>query len=295
MILLVGATGLLGSRIAQRLAQGETQVRALLRPETDGSAVEALGIEIVRGDLRDRTSLAPAVAGVDTVISTANAIGRILAGDRSLTIRDVDELGYEHLITEAERAGVGRFAYLSFGGVVRDAGVPFTEAKLATERRLGQSSLRPVLVCPDMFQEVWLSSAVQFDWEAGKVTIFGRGQSKAAYVAVDDVAEAVVRLVAHPNPPEVVPLGGPEAISREEAVEAFARATGRSIRVRRVPRAVLRVGSLLMRSVRPATASVMGMALAVDRADSGLGPDMFRELGISPRPVSTYIAEVAKP
>jgi uncharacterized protein YbjT (DUF2867 family) len=294
MILLVGGTGLLGSRIAERLARREAGVQALVRPQTDGSVLEALGIGIVRGDLRDRSSLGPAVTGVDTVISTANAIGRILAGDKSLAIRDVDEVGYEHLIGEAERAGVGRFVFLSFGGIVRDAGVPFTEAKLATERRLRQSSMRPVLVCPDMFQEVWFSPAVQFDWSAGKVTIFGKGQTKAAYVAIDDVAEAVVRLAEAPDPAEVVPLGGPEAISREEAVQAFGHAAGRDISVRHVPRAMLRVGSVRMRRIRPAMASVMGMALASDRADTGLGPETFHELGIDPRPVSAYIAEVAK-
>jgi uncharacterized protein YbjT (DUF2867 family) len=294
MILLVGGTGLLGSRIARLLAEREARVRALVRPQTDASALEALGIEIVRGDLRDRSSLGPAVAGIDTVVSTANAIGRILAGDRSLAIRDVDETGYENLIGQADRAGVGRFVYLSFGGVVRDAGVPFTEAKMATERLLRQSSMRPVVVCPDMFQEVWLSPAVQFDWSAGKVTIFGKGQTIAAYVAVDDVAEAVVRLAEASDPAEVVPLGGPEAISREEAVQAFARATGRSIAVRHVPRAMLRVGSTVMRRFRPAMASVMGMALATDLADSGLGPEAFHELGINPRPVSAYIAEVAR-
>jgi uncharacterized protein YbjT (DUF2867 family) len=295
MILLVGGTGLLGSRIAHRLARPQATVRALVRPETDSSALEALGIEVVRGDLRDRPSLVPAVAGVETIVSTANAIGRILAGERDLAIQDVDVRGYENLIEVAEGAGVSRFIYLTFGGAVRDAGVPFTEAKLATERRLRASSMQPVMVCPDMFQEVWLSPAVGFDWPAGKATVFGRGQAKAAYFAVDDVAEAVERLAEHAQPPDVVPLGGPEAITREEAVEAFARATGRDIAVRHVPRTMLRIGSVLMRTLRPATASVMGMALTADRADTGLGPEMFRELGITPRPVSAYITEVATP
>src|SRR5215212_11588801 len=97
-LLLVGGTGQLGGKIAERLARRDIPFRALVRPETDASTLESLGAEVVRGDLTDRPSLPAALSGVRTVITTANAISRILAGAKDLTIDAVDRQGNESLI-----------------------------------------------------------------------------------------------------------------------------------------------------------------------------------------------------
>jgi uncharacterized protein YbjT (DUF2867 family) len=145
MILLCGGTGLLGSSIARRLAERTPGFRALVRPGTDASQLERLGAEIVRGDLRDAAALPPAVAGVQTVISTANAMSRVLGGKTDLTLRNVDDLGNANLVRAAEQAGVERFVFLSFPGAILAASTPFSDAKLATEHRLQQSSMHEVM------------------------------------------------------------------------------------------------------------------------------------------------------
>lgn len=119
--------------------------------------------------------------------------------------------------------------------------------------------------------------------------IFGRGRSRVAYVGIPDVAAAIVALAAHPDPPSSVELGGPEAITRLDAVEAFEHALQQPIRRRHIPRAGMMIGSRILRGIRPELASSMAMGLAMDRQDSSLGPAAFAELGISPRPVSEYI------
>lgn len=101
MILVCGATGDLGGRIARLLVSEGRRVRALVRPATDATGLEDDGIQVIRGDLRDPASLDAAMAGVDTVITTANAIGRLLAGAKDLTIAAVDGEGNKHLIRAA--------------------------------------------------------------------------------------------------------------------------------------------------------------------------------------------------
>jgi NADH dehydrogenase len=293
MILVCGATGQLGSLIVTRLRQRDLAVRALVRPRTDASLLEALGVEIARGDLRDPASLAAAVSGVSTVISTANTIGRVVAGEKGLTIRDVDDRGHASLIQAAEDAGVERFVFVSFSREVLASRTPFARAKLATEARLEASGMRHVIVRPEMFQEIWLSELTQFDWRQSKLTIFGKGQAAHAYVAVDDVAAAMVELALADDPPSVVTLGGPERLTRVEAAEAFERATGRTMKRSHVPRLALRVGSLAMRPFNPVTASLMGQSLAADTSPSTGDDAHFRSLGIEPKPVSRYIEEIA--
>ncbi len=153
--------------------------------------------------------------------------------------------------------------------------------------------MHEVVVRPDMFQEIWLSSAVQFDWLKGSVTIFGRGDARHRYVAVDDVAQAVVRWTVAREAPRDVSFGGPEAMTRKEAVDAFERALGTRIKRRHIPRLGLRIGSRALRGVRPVLSSVMGQALAADLHDSEADDAPLRTLGVDPRPVSQYIEEVA--
>jgi uncharacterized protein YbjT (DUF2867 family) len=267
--------------------------RALVRPATDAGALEGLASEIVRADFRDPASLPPALAGIVTVVSTVNAIGRLLAGAHDISIRDVDDRGNANLIAAAETAGVERFVYVSMLGDHAGAHTPFTDAKAATERRLRESPLREVVIRPDAFQEVWLGPAGGFDVAAGTVRIYGKGLARRRHVAIDDVAEAVVLLALADDPPRSIDLAGPEPMSASEAATAYEHALGRPLKVSHVPRIVMRVGRTLMRPIKPEVASIMGMALASDLAATQVDDEGFRGLGVEPRAASTFITEVA--
>ena len=69
MLLLVGGTGNLGGRIARRLAAHDLPFRAIVRPSTDPGELTRTATAVVRGDLRDISSLQPAVEEIDTVIA----------------------------------------------------------------------------------------------------------------------------------------------------------------------------------------------------------------------------------
>lgn len=294
MYLLVGATGLLGGRIAARLAGRGLPVRAVVRPATDASALRALGIEVVPGDMRDVASLDAALHGVDTVITTANAMARALAGDRSVSIHDVDEVGNANLVDAAARAGVRRFVFVSMDRSELAAGTSFTDAKLATEERLRGAPFRTVVIRPEAFQEVWLSPLIGFDPVHGSVRVFGAGRARMPYVSVDDVAEAIVRLAAMEEPPAEVRLAGPEALSTEELVQRWTAFGGPEPKVSHVPRPMLAIGSFVLRPFKPALASTMGMALHADRVQTDATDADFRALGIEPRPVSAFLNELAE-
>ena len=82
MTLVVGATGALGFEISTRLRARGLPVRALVRGGSDRErALAALGVESVRGDLRDPASLKAACSGVSRVITTANAVVPRRKGD----------------------------------------------------------------------------------------------------------------------------------------------------------------------------------------------------------------------
>jgi len=276
---------MLGGRIADRLRDRGVPFRALVRQESPGFA------DSVVGDLRDRASLDRALEGVDTVITTVTAIGRLLSGSQKGSLLATDEAGTANLIDAAEQAGVERFVYLSATGIEDNPAMPFARGKLASERRLHSSRLREVIVRPEAFQEIWISPTAGLDWESGKLKIFGRGESKVPYVAVDDVAEATVRLALADDPPRIVEFGGPEAVSRKQLCDAIERVTGRPMKRSHVPRLVLRVASRALAPVKPAVASLMALALRMDTKDSSIDAAALIALGVEPRSASAYVEQ----
>ena len=111
MTLVTGATGFIGSHLTRVLLQRGCRVRVLVRPVSRLNAIEALPVDVVRGDLRDPASLAAAVDGVRRVFHAA--------ADYRLWTRDPRELyasnveGTRHLIDACRRAGIERFVYTS--------------------------------------------------------------------------------------------------------------------------------------------------------------------------------------
>lgn len=291
MILVCGATGLLGGRITERLLAADQDVRALIRPETDASLVRAAGAAIARGDLRGPTSVRAALVGVDTVVTSANAISRILDGDKDLTIADVDLDGHLDLIRAAEAAGVGRFVFVSSAGV--GAGLeriaPLAAAKWQVEQALRASSMEVVIVRPDMLMEIWLEPLSGVEPARGRAVVYGRGQAAHRYVASDDVAELCAQLAVAERPPTIAEVGGPEALTRNQVVAAFAAAAARELRVRHVPRGVLATSTRALWRFKPALASMLGIALFSDTHESTSDDAPLRAVGIQPRTASDYI------
>ena len=236
MILVVGATGMLGGEVCRQLTlKGET-VRALVRPASDPvkvAALKELGIEIVAGDLRDPASLAQACRGVSAVITTVSSMPfSYVPGENDIRTTDTD--GAAGLIAAAQAAGVSHFVYTSFSRNIDDP-FPLRDAKRATETILRTSGMRYTILRPSCFMEVWLTPAVGFDAAGAKVTIYGTGEAGISYIAVPDVATFTVRSLATPAAwNAALELGGPAAVSQAEAVRLFERVAERSFEVTRV-------------------------------------------------------------
>jgi uncharacterized protein YbjT (DUF2867 family) len=293
MILVAGGSGDLGSRIVRLLRDGQQEVRCLVRPTTDTAPLRELGAEIVLGDLTDPASLPAACEGATTVVASATAIARVLGGAKHPSIHEVDEVGMTALVDAAEGAGVERFVYVSYAGADAALGTPLERAKVATEKRLARSPMRRVVVRPDAFQEIHLAPIGRFDIRAGKVAVFGKGDTPRRWVATDDVARLVAAVATEEDPPEIVTFGGPEPISRNEAIALAERVTGRTIRVQRMPRALARLGMRLLDRPLPAMATVFGTGLTQDLLEVTWDDAPLRERGITPRSASEWIREQA--
>jgi UDP-glucose 4-epimerase len=110
-ILVTGATGKVGSRLARRLIQRGHQVRALVRDPARAADLHAAGLEIAKGDLLERESLDAAVRGVDAVVHCA----AFFRGATPEQAHEVNDRGTQHLASAARAASVKRFIFTSTG------------------------------------------------------------------------------------------------------------------------------------------------------------------------------------
>jgi uncharacterized protein YbjT (DUF2867 family) len=294
MILVVGGTGDLGGRVVRLLRERGQAVRCLVRAGSDDAALRSLGVEVVRGDLTEPDTLTAACQGIDTVVATATVIGRLLAGGRQPSIRAVDQDGMAYLVTAAESAGVGRFVYVSIPGA-RATGTSIERAKLATEERLRESSMRTVVVQSDAFQEVHLGPVARFDVAGGSIAIIGKGSTAHRWIATQDVAELVAALTLEPDPPGVVAVGGPEAISKNQAVAIAETVTGRHLKVRHLPAPVARLAARVLAKRNEALASVFGLGLLQDDRPAQVDDQPLRERGIHPTTVTEFLTAQTRP
>lgn len=113
-VLVTGATGFVGSHVAEALAARGDRVRALAREGSDTALLDSLGADITRGDLTDGDAVRRAAAGVDVVIHCGAKVGDWGPVD---DYRRVNVEGLRHLLDAVAGRDLGRFVVVSSLGV----------------------------------------------------------------------------------------------------------------------------------------------------------------------------------
>lgn len=109
-VLVTGATGFIGSHLADRLRADGFDVRVVARKTSNLDHVERLGVEVVEGDVRDAGSLRRAVRGVETVFHSAALVGEW--GSRG-DFFDINVMGVRNLLDAMKDEGVRRLIDVS--------------------------------------------------------------------------------------------------------------------------------------------------------------------------------------
>lgn len=263
-VLIVGATGQLGTAIFQQLAeQGRYHIRIMVREDSAYEHLRYAQPAIVQGDLKDPASVNRAVEGCDFVIATANSAAPRKKED---SFRKVDIEGYQHLIDVARTVGVEQFIYISASPVPEKWArwIPIVQAKAATEAYLKDSGLAYTIFQPDTFMDIYFAfmgttiplqnepaalinrpfpfmqkffNGIKDDVALGKIGIIGKGNVPHSYIAIDDVASFVVQSLGNSDLYyQTYPLGGPEALTPLQVKAVFEEVLQRPLRVKKTPR-----------------------------------------------------------
>ena len=294
-ILLLGATGLIGSAVAARLHRDGFEVFGVARsrgPEARRAAV-ARWIELDLRRIRGPADWAPHFAGVDAVVNCAGTLQDSGRDSTAAVHRDAPAA----LWRACEEAGVRRVIQISAIGVDKGGVTAFSRTKSEGDAALEKSALDWVILRPSvvvgrqayggsaLFRGLAALPALPRTPEAGPLDI----------VQLDDVAETVVRLLRPGAPSRVaLDLAGPDRMTFEEVVAAYRAWLGwRPARLFSVPAramaAAYRAGDLIARlGWRPPIRTTSRRE--VERGAVGDGSKWTRLTGIEPRSLADSLA-----
>jgi NADH dehydrogenase len=290
-VLVAGATGQLGRVITRQLLDAGVQVRALAR-NAAALAAFAPRAEIAAVDMRDLQKLTEACRGVDQIVATAN--NNMGQGPNSPSRTDLG--AYQNLCAAARNTGVRRLVYVSYRGVAQDAAVDIFRIKWYIEDAIRRSGIPWVMLRPTAFMDIWVDQIFAKGLrEKGVTTIFGGGTAVANYIAVEDVAEFAVKILARPEiVNEAIDVGGPSNMTQNEIAAILERRFKSGGKRRNVPVAVMRLLAPIVRPFNEVAARMMtiGLHSATEATPFPGWQATAARFGVAPRSVETYVEQM---
>src|SRR6202790_1580649 len=291
-ITVFGGTGFLGRRIVRHLRSRGFPVRIASRHPDRGHRLfgpDDPQLQSVGADIHDERSVADALVGAYGAVNTVSLY--VEHGQETFHSVHVDSA--QRVAVQAHRAGVERLVHVS--GIGADAASP---SRYIRNRGAGELAVRAAFV-----EALFIRPAVMFGPDDAFLTtilkllrrlpiypVFGRGRTRLQPAYVEDVAEAIGRVMQRAETPSTIfELGGPRVYSYEEFLGAIAYQAGLAPRLIPIPFAVwyaLAWASEMFPS--PLLTRNQVELMQIDTVSSPKMPG-FVELGISPHSVEAIL------
>jgi nucleoside-diphosphate-sugar epimerase len=282
-VLVTGATGFVGSHLAEALRRRGDEVTALARSASKAAALAPLGVRVVPGDLHDRAALQRAAESQDVVYHVAGVVAARSEADFMAANRD----GTHNLVEALGQTGTGRLVFVSSmaaagptikGRPLRGDEAPrpvtaYGRSKLAAEQAVTASALPWTIVRPPMVygprdQEVLkVFRLARF----GVAPVLGDGSQELSAVHGADLAEGLIAAgTAAAAAGRTYYACHPEIFTGADMARAVGRAMGKSPAVIRVPATIGR--GVLMLTEAAAKLTGHTTILTADKANEFFQP-----------------------
>lgn len=240
-VLVLGGTGYYGRYIVKRLLNNRQKVRVLTRNVEYARSILGEQINLIEGDITDRTSIAEAINNVGAVVIAISAFSPGL-------IRKLKEIEHDsilNVIEEMQNSGVHRLIYIS----VYDLKIDLIEQvnhetgriKVLVEKAIKESSLNWTILGAPPSMEIFFAMI-----RGGKMTVPGGGPTGIPTISAHDVGEIAAQTVIRDDlAGKRIRMVGPRALSFPEATEIIVSLTKENITFRKIPLLPLKIASFL--------------------------------------------------
>lgn len=304
-VLVTGATGFIGRHLVEWLAHEGGHVKALVRPEANTSWLNALGVEIVRGDLCDAKAVERAAENCQVVYHLAAKTEALsLLSRKDVQMANVQ--GTDNVARAVVRAGVERLVFCSsvavYGRIVKNQMIdentqtnpdsPYGESKLIGERVVLSRERDGLPAVVARISTVWGPGTSSWlglfrSIASGRFRLIGAGHNHHHLADVSDIVDGII-LCGSVKGVEgrTYILAGSESVQLRELVEMIGEEVGVTCFPEHLPAAPLHVYRVLDRIA----VALIGRKLPrADRLAIFLGDRTFdisrarQELGYIPR------------
>jgi uncharacterized protein YbjT (DUF2867 family) len=292
-VVVFGGTGFLGRRLVHRLTAAGAVVHVAVRyPEGARSALPAADLAQVRffrADVRDKTSVAAALAGADAVVNAVSAY----VEKGGVTFETVHVQGAETVALEAVRLGVARLVLISGLGADLQSRSPYIRSRGRGELAVQQAFPGAAIVRPSaMFGpgDALFGTLASLARLLPVLPLIGGGRTRLQPVYVEDVAEAVAHILADPGTiGRTYELAGPGVYTLRELVRFTLRVVGKRRLLMPLPFTIAKIQARLF-ELLPSPPLTTGQVdlLKADSVASGALPGL-RELNILPKAVEEVV------
>jgi nucleoside-diphosphate-sugar epimerase len=248
VVALTGATGFLGLHVVKALARSDVQIRILARRDPTHAFWRGIPLDVVAGDLEDRSALEKLTTGADAIVHMA---GLIKARSRAEFMR-VNLDGARAVAEAAVRHAPDAFFVATSSLAAREPQL----SPYAASKRAGEDAIRNIYSSkPDQLAIV-RPPAIYGPWDRETLTIFKAashaiapvfGNGRIAIIHVDDAAAAIGSLAIGAKDSGDYALAdiNPAGYSTAELLREAAHSLGKNPRLVRVPSSALAMAGLV--------------------------------------------------
>jgi uncharacterized protein YbjT (DUF2867 family) len=291
VVTVFGGTGFLGRRVVRHLRDKGFSVRIASRHPSswrgDDPQVKSIG-----ADIRERQSVETAVAGAFGVV---NAVSLYVERGTD-TFQALHVAAAERVAELARKAGVERLIQISGIGADAASSSPYIRARGQGEQSVREACASAAIVRPAVMfgpDDAFINTLVQLLRRLPIYPMFGRGDTRLQPADVEDVGEAVARLMQRTDSQAItVECGGPRVYAYEALLRTVARAANVNRVLVPVPftawHALAWVAEMLPNA--PVTRNQIEL-MAIDTVASADVPG-FADLGISPRAMEEVLQSI---
>jgi uncharacterized protein YbjT (DUF2867 family) len=291
-VTVFGGTGFLGRRVVNRLLGRDFTARIAARHAKPGDRIvndPDDRLEATRADINDEKSIARAVADAFAVV---NAVS-LYVEQGANTFWSVHVEAASRLARCSRAMGVARFVHVSGIGANAASSSSYIRSRGEGEQAVRAAFPQAVIVRPSVMfgpDDAFLMPLANLVQRLPLFPLFGAGETALQPSYVEDVADAVVRILDAPSPEPIYELGGPRIYRYSELVQTLAKQLGRRSALIPVPFWAWKIAALVAEGLprAPLTRNQVEL-MQIDNVASLELPG-FTDLGIAPTGIQAILA-----
>lgn len=297
MLLVTGAAGFVGSRLAPRLAQEGERPRLLVRDAARAKSIlPAEGYDLFVGDTTLPSTLDPALAGVDTIIHAA-----FITADRKQGPNDnyykTNVVGTRNLVASAKRAGVQRIIVLTGLGTKPAQPGSYMQGRYDAVQSVRESGLAWSALGPSILfgrgSAFFKGLSDLIRSVPGVVPMIGNGKLEFQPIWVEDVVTCLIMMAREPEryDGQMIDVGGPEVYTYAQILDLLMAKLHKQRIKLAGPLPLAKLGAGVMELVLPKP-PVTRAAMALFEFPNVTAIDSVeKNFGFTPRSLKAYLDE----